>query len=76
MRVEILIDPETTEYQIDLDGDLNTIRAVLMSVVKQLKDPEVIEQGPRYHRNLLLLFYIQGCYIFQCSTLYHMLHKF
>lgn len=44
MKVTILIDPETMDYQVDLDGTLNVIKAALLKVAEDLDKEEVIDQ--------------------------------
>lgn len=44
MRIEILIDPETKEYQFDVDGSLSLILSTLKQVVKDLEDPDILNQ--------------------------------
>lgn len=43
MRVTILIDPETMDYQVDVDGTLSIIRAALLKVASDLEDESVVD---------------------------------
>lgn len=42
MRVEILIDPDTGDYQVDLSGSIEDLKEALQSVLSSLDDPEII----------------------------------
>ena len=44
MRIEILIDPRTGEYQLDVDGSVDVIKGVLQAVLEQLENPRIVDQ--------------------------------
>jgi len=44
MRIEILIDSETGDYQISVMGELVTIKEALRGTLEGLEDPEVIKK--------------------------------
>ncbi len=43
MRIEILVDPDTKEYQFDVDGNLLILIAALRQVLQDLEDPEILD---------------------------------
>lgn len=44
MRIEILIDSESGEYEFVVDGALSVIMAALKKVQKDLEDPAILDQ--------------------------------
>lgn len=44
MRITILVDPDTMDYQVDVDGTLSVIKAALLQVAADLDKTEVIDQ--------------------------------
>ena len=44
MRVEILIDPDTMDYQVDIEGTHSVILAALKKIIRDLENPDVIDE--------------------------------
>lgn len=44
MRLSILIDPDTLEYQVDMDGTLSILRGALVKVLEDLDNDNIIEK--------------------------------
>lgn len=44
MRIEILVDPDTKEYEFTVDGSLSVLLSTLKQVISDLENPDVIDQ--------------------------------
>ena len=44
MRITILVDPDTMDYQVDVDGTLSILKAALLQVAADLDKPDVLDK--------------------------------
>lgn len=44
MRISILIDPDTLEYQVDMDGTLSILKGALVKVLEDLENDNVLDK--------------------------------